>query len=73
MLGAVKTEFGKFGEVLGKIRAQTQTVLRTLDQADVRNRAMQRALCQAETLPETQAQQMLNMPTKQQPNSEEIQ
>lgn len=73
VLGAVKTEFGKFGEVLGKIRAQTQTVLRTLDQADVRNRAMQRALRQAETLPETQAQQMLNMPTEQQPDSAEIQ
>lgn len=73
VLGAVKTEFGKFGEVLGKIRTQTQTVLRTLDQADVRNRAMQRALRQAETLPETQAQQMLNVPTEQQPDSEEIQ
>lgn len=73
VLGAVKTEFGKFGEVLGKIRAQTQTVLRTLDQADVRNRAMQRALRQAETLPETQAQQMLNVPTEQQPDSAEIQ
>lgn len=73
VLGAVKTEFGKFGEVLGKIRAQTQTVLRTLDQADVRNRAMQRALRQAETLPEIQAQQMLNMPTEQQPDSAEIQ
>lgn len=73
VLGAVKTEFGKFGEVLGKIRAQTQTVLRTLDQADVRNRAMQRALRQAETLPETQAQQMLSVPTEQQPDSEEIQ
>lgn len=61
VLGAVKTEFGKFGDVLTKIRSQTQTVLRTLDQADVRNRAMQRALRQAETLPETQAQHMLGM------------
>ena len=59
VLGAVKTEFGKFGDVLGRIRSQTQTVLRTLDQADVRNRAMQRALRSAEALPETQAQGML--------------
>ena len=64
VLGAVKTEFGKFGDVLSKIRSQTQTVLRTLEQADVRNRAMQRALRQAETLPEPQAQHMLNLHEK---------
>ena len=59
VLGAVKTEFGKFGDVLGKIRSQTQTVLRTLEHADVRNRAMQRALRSAEALPDTQAQEIL--------------
>jgi DNA recombination protein RmuC len=59
VLGAVKTEFGKFADVLGKIRSQTQTVLRTLDNADVRNRAMQRALRSAEALPDTQAQGIL--------------
>ena len=59
VLGAVKTEFGKFADVLGKIRSQTQTVLRTLDHADVRNRAMQRALRSAEALPDTQAQGIL--------------
>ena len=59
VLGAVKTEFGKFGDVLGKIRSQAQTVLRTLEHADVRNRAMQRALRSAEALPDTQAQEIL--------------
>ena len=59
VLGAVKTEFGKFADVLGKIRSQTQTVLRTLDHADVRNRAMQRALRSAEALPDTQVQGIL--------------
>lgn len=61
VLGAVKTEFSKFGEVLGKIRSQTQTVLRTLDQADVRNRAMQRALRSAEALPEPQTHDVLGL------------
>ena len=61
VLGAVKTEFGKFGDVLGKIRSQTQTVLRTLEHADVRNRAMQRALRSAEALPDTQAQVILGV------------
>ena len=63
VLGAVKTEFGKFGDVLGKIRSQTQTVLRTLDQADVRNRAMQRALRSAEALPNEQANDLLGLDT----------
>ena len=61
VLGAVKTEFGKFGDVLGKIRSQAQTVLRTLEHADVRNRAMQRALRSAEALPDTQAQVILGV------------
>lgn len=56
VLGAVKTEFDKLGGVLGKVRSQTQTVLRTLEQVDVRNRAMQRALRSAEALPDAETQ-----------------
>jgi DNA recombination protein RmuC len=40
VLGAVKTEFGKFGDVLAKVKNQTQTVLNTLDAAETRSRAM---------------------------------
>jgi DNA recombination protein RmuC len=56
VLGAVKNEFGKFGDVLAKVKAQTETVLKTLDNAQVRSRAMDRALKKVETLPDTQAQ-----------------
>jgi DNA recombination protein RmuC len=59
VLGAVKTEFGKFGDVLTKIRAQTQTVLTTLDQAQTRSNVMHRALKKVEALPETAAQALL--------------
>jgi DNA recombination protein RmuC len=59
VLGAVKTEFGKFGDVLAKVKAQTQTVLNTLDSAETRSRAMGRALKKVEALPETQAQALL--------------
>ncbi len=52
VLGAVKTEFAKFGDVLTKVRNQTQTVLNTLDQAEVRTRQMQRALKRVEAAPE---------------------
>jgi DNA recombination protein RmuC len=59
VLGAVKTEFGKFGDVLSRIRAQTQTVLTTLDQAQTRSNVMHRALKKVEALPETAAQALL--------------
>jgi len=55
VLGAVKTEFGKFGDVLAKVKTQTQTVLNSLESAEVRSRAMGRALKQVEALPAEQA------------------
>ena len=59
VLGAVKTEFGKFGGMLDKARSQTETVLKTLTDADVRTRAMGRALKKVEALPDTQAQTLI--------------
>jgi DNA recombination protein RmuC len=59
VLGAVKTEFGKFGDVLAKVKTQAQTVVNTLDQAQTRSNVMSRALKQVEALPESQAQAML--------------
>ncbi|MDO8447443.1 MAG: DNA recombination protein RmuC [Rhodoferax sp.] len=61
VLGAVKTEFGKFGDVLAKVKSQTQTVLNTLDSAETRSRAMGRALKKVEALPETQVQTLIPM------------
>jgi DNA recombination protein RmuC len=52
VLGAVKTEFGKFGDVLAKVKSQTETVLKTLDSAEVRSRAMGRALKKVEAVSE---------------------
>jgi len=59
VLGAVKTEFAKFGDVLIRIRTQTQTVLNTLDQAQTRTNQMNRALKKVESLPDAQTQQLL--------------
>jgi DNA recombination protein RmuC len=58
-LGAVKTEFGKFGDVLAKVKSQTETVLNTLNSAETRSRAMGRVLRQVEALPEAQSQALL--------------
>ncbi len=61
VLGAVKTEFGKFGDVLAKVKSQTETVLKTLDGAEVRSRAMGRALKKVEALPETEVLALIPM------------
>ena len=59
VLAAVKTEFGKFGDVLAKVKTQAQTVLNTLDQAQTRTNVMTRALRSVEALPEPQAAGLL--------------
>ena len=59
VLGAVKTEFNKFGEVLSKVKEQTQTVLNTLDRAQTRSNVMNRALKKVEALPEPEAARWL--------------
>jgi DNA recombination protein RmuC len=61
VLGAVKTEFGKFGEFVTKVRAQAETVVKTLEQADTRTRAVNRKLKDVESLPDAQAQALLPM------------
>lgn len=59
VLGAVKTEFTKFGDVLARVKSQTQTVLNTLDSAETRSRAMGRALKAVEALPAEKAATLL--------------
>ena len=61
VLGAVKTEFGKFGDVLAKVKSQTEGVLTTLGQAETRSRAMGRALRQVEALPDARAQALMSL------------
>ena len=59
VLGAVKTEFDKFGQALARVKSQTQTVLESIDKAQTRTRQMTKALKDVEALPETHAQQLL--------------
>ncbi|HYA66051.1 MAG TPA: DNA recombination protein RmuC [Burkholderiaceae bacterium] len=65
LLGAVKTEFARFGDWIGKVREQVRTVSNTLDAADTRTRQMQRALKEVEELPNEQAVQVLPAMTPQ--------
>lgn len=51
VLGAVKTEFGKFGEVLARTKSQLQTVANSIDAAETRTRQIERKLRDVEALP----------------------
>ena len=44
VLGAVKTEFGKFGGVLDRVQRQLHTVTRTIEETGTRTRVMERRL-----------------------------
>ncbi len=59
VLGAVKTEFGKFGDVLAKTKKKLGEATDTLDAAAVRTRAMERKLKSVEALPEAQVAALL--------------
>ncbi len=61
VLAAVKTEFGKFGEVLERVRRQLHTASGTLEQAGTRTRAMERRLKDVEQLPVAESTALLGL------------
>jgi DNA recombination protein RmuC len=62
VLGAVKTEFRKFGEVLDKVKKQLNTAANTIEQTGVRSRAIERKLREVESLPESESTDVLGLP-----------
>ncbi|UCG05504.1 MAG: DNA recombination protein RmuC [Desulfobacterales bacterium] len=52
LLGVVKTEFGKFGNVLAKTKKKLQEASNTIDKAEVRTRAIQRKLRKVQEVPQ---------------------
>jgi DNA recombination protein RmuC len=59
VLGAVKTEFERYGDWVEKVREQVQKAADTLDKAETRSKQMRRALKNVEALPESQSQLLL--------------
>ncbi len=59
LLGAVKTEFGKFGDMLAKTRRQLQTAANTLGEAEGKTRTIERKMRLIQQLPEPAARRML--------------
>jgi len=52
VLGAVKTEFGKFADVLENTKKKLETAAKEIDKAGVRTRAIERQLRDVEALPQ---------------------
>ncbi|MCK4838598.1 MAG: DNA recombination protein RmuC, partial [Desulfobulbaceae bacterium] len=61
ILAAVKTEFGKFGGILDKVKKQLDTAANTIDQTGVRSRAMERKLKEVEQLPAAESEKILGL------------
>lgn len=59
VLGAVKTEFTKFGDVLATTKATLEKAAKNIESAEVRSRQMARKLKSVEALPSEAAQLML--------------
>lgn len=60
-LSAIKTEFGKFGDMLDKVKKQLNTASNTIDQTSVRTRAMERKLRDVEKIPDADAKELLDL------------
>jgi DNA recombination protein RmuC len=59
ILGAVKTEFHRFGDVLAKTKDKIDQASRTIEDAGVRTRAIERHLRDVESLPEHDATRLI--------------
>lgn len=59
LLGAVRTEFEKFGLVLDNVKSKLDLASKEIDQAGVRSRAIERQLKNVQSLPESQAKAIL--------------
>jgi DNA recombination protein RmuC len=62
VLGAVKTEFGKFGDVLAKTKKKLDEASSSIEMAERRTRVMARELRAVEAMPEAQAKLLLPLP-----------
>ncbi|MES0874667.1 DNA recombination protein RmuC [Sinimarinibacterium thermocellulolyticum] len=65
VLGAVKTEFEKFGDVLDKVRRKLDEASNQLDHTGVRTRAITRRLKTVQALPESDSERLLGAATEQ--------
>lgn len=61
LLGAVKTEFGRFGDVLARTREQIERAATTIGGAETRSRAIERRLREVESLPDAASREQRSL------------
>ncbi|MGD2186027.1 MAG: DNA recombination protein RmuC [Desulfobacterales bacterium] len=59
LLGAVKTQFNKFGQVLAKTKKKLKEASNTIEQAEVRSRVIERKLSKVQELPQTDSAKLI--------------
>lgn len=59
VLGAIKTEFGKYGDILAKVQKKLQEASNTIDDAQKRTRVIGRKLRDVQELPSGESQEVL--------------
>lgn len=72
VLGAVKSELGRFGDLLDKAGKQLQTTQNTLELAASKNRNIQNKLKSVEDLPKAEALMLLGETHLEQDATQEI-
>ena len=59
MLGAIKTEFTKYGEILAKVKKKIEEAGNQIEQTEQRTRVINRTLRDVEALPSDKAAQII--------------
>jgi DNA recombination protein RmuC len=59
VLGAVKSEFGKFGEALAHTRKKLDEASNSISRAETRTRQLSRKLSEVEALPASEAEKLI--------------
>jgi DNA recombination protein RmuC len=62
LLGAVKTEFGKFGTVLDRVQKNLESATNKIDEARRGTRAIERKLADVQEMPSPDAVALLEAP-----------
>ncbi len=70
LLGAVKTEFGQFGDVLAKTKKKLIEATNVIDTSEVRTRAIERKLRHVQELPAAETKLILDASTEEEPTEE---
>ena len=61
VLGAVKSEFGKFGEALAHTRKKLDEASNSISKAETRTRQLSRKLSEVEALPASDAEKLIGL------------